>query len=119
MYLPARWRSWLDFGTGVLGDPGPHFIDPAYWALDLGYPDTIEADTDPEYDPAKNTQTFPRMAIVRYTFPARGAKPAVTLTGHSYNMPPLPRFVNAADKFLTFGIMPLGTRGPNIYDPAA
>ena len=81
----------MDFGTGVLGDHGPHFIDPVVWALDLGYPDTIEAETDPEYDPVKNTQTFPRMSIVRYTFPSRGTKPPVTLTWHANHMPPLPR----------------------------
>jgi predicted dehydrogenase len=117
MYLPVRWRSWLDFGTGVLGDHGPHFIDPIYWALDLGFPDTIEAETDPEYDPAKNTQTFPRMAIVRYTFPARGAKPPVTLTWHANHMPPLPRFVKAEDKFPTGGGMLVGTRGAIVYGP--
>jgi predicted dehydrogenase len=59
MYIPQRWRNWIDFGTGVLGDHGPHFIDPAYWALDLGFPETIEAETDPEFDPQKNNQMFP------------------------------------------------------------
>ena len=36
MYIPLRWRNWLDFGTGILGDHGPHFFDPVVWSLDLG-----------------------------------------------------------------------------------
>jgi len=44
-YNPLKWRAWLDFGTGPLGDMGCHIIDPAFWALDLGAPTTVEATT--------------------------------------------------------------------------
>jgi predicted dehydrogenase len=115
MYIPQRWRSWVDFGTGVLGDHGPHFIDPAQWALDLGLPETIEAETDPEYEPQKNTQTFPRMAIVRYGFPARGKMPAVTLTWHCNHMPPLPQGWKAEEKFPTGGGAIIGSKGAIVY----
>ena len=47
MYLPLRWRNWIDFGTGILGDHGPHFLDPVCWALDLGFPERIEAENGP------------------------------------------------------------------------
>lgn len=117
MYLPIRWRSWIDFGTGILGDHGPHFIDPVVWGLDLGFPETIEAETDPEYDPEKNIQTFPRLSIVRYAFPARGEKPAVSLTWHSNHMPPLPKYWNPENKFPTGGGMLVGSRGAIVYDP--
>ncbi len=35
MYLPLRWRNWQDFGTGILGDHGPHFWIPlcGRWSL--------------------------------------------------------------------------------------
>ncbi|MBE3135616.1 MAG: Gfo/Idh/MocA family oxidoreductase, partial [Acidobacteria bacterium] len=33
-YVPGSWRSWLAFGTGVIGDWVCHVVDPAFWALD-------------------------------------------------------------------------------------
>ncbi len=89
MYIPLRWRNWLDFGTGILGDHGPHFFDPVVWALDLGFPESIEAETDEEYDPQTNTQTFPRTATVRYQFPAKGDRGAIPLTWYGIETPPL------------------------------
>jgi predicted dehydrogenase len=41
-YLPEKWRAWWDFGTGSLGDLGCHILDPAFWALKLKYPDSVE-----------------------------------------------------------------------------
>ena len=91
MYTPHRWRSWVDFGTGLLGDHGSHFRDPVFTALNLGLPETLEAETDPEYGPDQLAQMFPRAARVRYTFPGRGRMPAVILTWHANNMPPMPK----------------------------
>jgi hypothetical protein len=60
------------FGTGKLGDHGLHSIDPVYWALDLGMPETIEAETDAGWDTVNDkTRIFPRFSVVRYGFPAR------------------------------------------------
>ena len=42
-YTPYRWRGWWDFGTAGIGDMGCHNIDPAFWALDLGAPTSVEA----------------------------------------------------------------------------
>ena len=75
VYLPGNWRRWWDFGTGTLGDMGCHIVDPAFWALDLGYPTSVEA------QPAKfNDQTYPVATSVQWEFPARGALPPVTVT---------------------------------------
>ena len=75
-YLPMKWRAWLDFGTGPLGDMGCHILDPAFWALELGPPLTVEA-TSTHYEPAVAAETYPRASIVRYTFPARDRKSVV------------------------------------------
>jgi predicted dehydrogenase len=76
-YHPFKWRGWWDFGTGALGDMGCHIIDAAFWALDLGAPSAVEADSS-----GVNEETAPKWSIVRYQFPARGARPAIKLTWH-------------------------------------
>lgn len=73
-YVPFAWRGWWDFGVGALGDMGAHIIDQPFWALDLGYPDTIQATSTPF-----NDETYPLASMITYTFPARGEKPAVKL----------------------------------------
>ncbi|MBV9743317.1 MAG: hypothetical protein JO099_06095 [Acidobacteriia bacterium] len=73
-----------------MGDHGPHYLDPVVWALDLGLPETIEAETNPEWDPQKDRQTFPHRAVVRYTFAARGQRPALALNWHCFEEPPIP-----------------------------
>ena len=35
-YLPYRWRGWVPFGNGTVGDWTCHVVDPVFWALDLG-----------------------------------------------------------------------------------
>ncbi len=114
MYTPLWWRNWLDFGTGILGDHGPHYIDVPFWALDLGLPETIQAETDPEYDPKTNTQTWPTMWIVHFTFPARGDKPPVALTWHANHTPPLPSYVKE-DQLPAGGGMIVGSKGAIVY----
>ncbi|WP_339740531.1 Gfo/Idh/MocA family oxidoreductase, partial [uncultured Sunxiuqinia sp.] len=42
-YHPFRWRGWLDFGTGALGDIGCHSFDTVFRALKLKYPTNIQA----------------------------------------------------------------------------
>lgn len=115
MYTPLMWRNWKDFGTGLLGDHGSHFFDPVFSALDLGLPDSVEADTDPEYEPAIAAQMFPRQSTVKYTFPARGKQPAVTLVWNAGRMPPMPKGWKTGDRFPTSGGMFIGTKGVLMY----
>src|SRR5690606_28858175 len=42
-YHPFSWRSWWDFGTGVLGDIGCHQLSAVFKALKLGHPSSVEA----------------------------------------------------------------------------
>ena len=110
-YLPMKWRAWLDFGTGPLGDMGCHIIDPAFWTLDLGAPTTIEA-TSTHYEPAVASETYPRASIVRYAFPARGSKPPVKLTWYDGRLlPPIPAEMEADRKLPGSGALLIGDKG--------
>ena len=89
-YVPIYWRGWLDFGTGALGDMGCHILDPAFWALRLGSPSSVEANTT-HYEEEVAAETYPVASIVRYEFPARGDMPPVKLTWFDGGMlPPRP-----------------------------
>lgn len=77
-YLPFKWRGYIDFGCGALGDFGCHTLDPAFWALDLGSPDKVLAATTNQL-PDIPYDTFPTSSIITYWFPKRGEKPPVKL----------------------------------------
>jgi len=110
-YHPLKWRAWLDFGTGALGDMGCHILDPAFWALDLGSPLSIEA-TSTHWIPEVSSQTFPRASIVRYRFPARGNRPPVRLTWYDGRlMPPIPDGFEEDKKLPASGALILGDNG--------
>jgi len=36
VYLPGKWRGWVPFGTGIVGDWVCHVVDPVFWALGGG-----------------------------------------------------------------------------------
>ena len=74
-YIPRFWRGWWDFGTGNFGDMACHILDAPYWASNLRYPVTVEAE-----GPPLHAQSAPPWIIVRYGFPARGDQPPVKLT---------------------------------------
>jgi len=70
---------------------------------------------DEEYDPAQNRQSWPCMAVVRYAFPAKGQRPALTMTWHTNHMPPLPEGWKPEDRFPIGGGMFTGTPGSIIF----
>jgi predicted dehydrogenase len=87
-YLPMKWRGFIDFGCGALGDFGCHTLDPAFWALDLGSPESVIASTsnllaEVKYD------TFPTASIITYQFPERDNQPAVKLNWYDGGLLPL------------------------------
>ena len=74
-YLPFKWRGWLDFGTGALGDMACHTANMAFMACNLGYPTSVEAEFS-----ESNSETFPMWSVIRYQFPARGDLPPLKWT---------------------------------------
>ena len=84
-YAPFSWRGWWDFGCGALGDMGCHIMDPAYWALDLSTPTSVECIRQDD----ANDQTGPTKAIVKYEFPQRVNQYASEYLGRQVPMPPV------------------------------
>ena len=76
VYHPFNWRGWADWGVGAIGDMGAHLIDHAFWALDLGYPTTVETVSTP-FDKA----CFPMATTTYFEFPARGSMPRSSSRG--------------------------------------
>jgi len=115
-YHPMKWRAWLDFGTGALGDMGCHIIDPAFWALNLGAPESIEA-TSTHWQKEVSSQTFPRASIVRYQFPARGNRPPVKLTWSDGRLlPPIPDALEKGRRIPDSGAFIIGDKGCMMHD---
>lgn len=70
----GSWRGFSEYGGGCLGDWGCHHMDAAFFALDLGAPQSVEAATT---EPKKNS--YPATTTLTYRFAARGKRPPVEL----------------------------------------
>ena len=113
VYHPFNWRGWVDWGCGAIGDMGAHLMDHAYWALDLGYPTSIETVSTPW-----ERACFPMATKTYYEFPARGSKPPVKLTWYDGGMfPPTPPELGEGEKLNgEGGAIMVGTKGKVMYD---
>ena len=106
-YCPKQWRGWFDFGCGALGDMAVHNADPAFYALDLGAPDWVEADSAPT-----NPDTFPEWSIITYHFPAKGLRGPIKLVWYDGGkMPPRPVGFEAQRELGDNGIYFVGSNG--------
>lgn len=107
-YLPFNWRGWWDFGTGALGDMGCHNMDAAFWALDLNYPETIEAESS-----GVNSETAPKWSVIQYHFPARRRMPPARLVW--YDGGKLPQ-IEDLPKPPKNGCVIIGDKGKMVFD---
>jgi predicted dehydrogenase len=69
---PFKWRGYVHFGCGAIGDMACHNMDPAFMALDLDQPTHVKTVCS-EF----NKESFPSWCIVEWGFPAKGDRPAV------------------------------------------
>jgi len=81
-YVPHDWHYWWDFGGGLLGNMGCHYLDLPCWALDLRSPTTIEAKGSPLHP-----ESTPHELTIRWDFPARDKLPPVSVTSHGDRRP--------------------------------
>ncbi|MDZ4701696.1 MAG: Gfo/Idh/MocA family oxidoreductase [Rhodothermales bacterium] len=106
-YHPFRFRGWLDFGTGALGDMGCHSFDPVFRALELSAPTAVHASSTKMLG-----ETFPAASTVHYDFPVRGEKPPVRLTWYDGGLKPArPHELSPMQELAGDGILFEGEKG--------
>ena len=108
-YHPGLWRGWYDFGTGLFGDFACHHLDPAFSALQLGYPTSVEASIC-----GPREETFPTASLIYYDFPSRQGMPPVKLYWYDGGlMPPTPEEMEPGRKLTrsNHGILFIGDKG--------
>ena len=81
-YVPFKWRGWWDFGTGALGDMACHIMDMPYWALNLGAPLSVEAESG-----GLTNETGPDWSTITYRFAPRSAAGGSILGSSSWPKP--------------------------------
>ena len=114
-YLPGKWRGWMPFGCGAIGDWVCHVVDPSFWALDLGSPIAIRAEAR-NYDPVRHADTFPAGSVVTFEFPARGSRGPVRLVWHDgVEKLPRPAELDPDDQVPTTGAIVIGDRGAILH----
>ena len=112
IYHPFNWRGWTDWGVGEIGDMGAHLIDHSMWALDLGYPTTIETVSTPF-----SGACYPHATMTFYEFAARGNQPAVKLTWYDGGLlPPKPEELGAEELNKTGGALLVGGKGKLLHE---
>lgn len=74
-YHPFKWRGWLDFGTGALGDMACHTANMAVMALDLFDPESIVAESTGIVE----NETYPKSSTITFKFPKTDKRGPITL----------------------------------------
>ena len=112
VYHPFNWRGWVDWGVGAIGDMGAHLIDHPFWALDLGFPTSVETVSTPF-----NQASYPMATMTHYDFPARGSLPPVKLTWYDGGLlPPGLQALGAGELNDDGGVLYVGDKGKLIHD---
>jgi predicted dehydrogenase len=79
IYHPAKWRAWLDFGTGWSGDIGCHVFDAVWKGLAMEPPKSVTAEVQQSWkeSPERRADTWPQGDHITWVFPGNeltGAK---------------------------------------------
>jgi predicted dehydrogenase len=111
VYHPFKWRGWLDFGTGALGDMACHTANMAVKALDLFDPISIQA----KHSGIVENETYPKYSTIDFQFPKRGDFPECKLTWYDGGKRPA-RALLQGERLASSGSLLVGSKG-TLYSP--
>jgi predicted dehydrogenase len=120
VYHPFKWRGWVDFGTGALGDMACHTANMGVMALELFDPVAVEVK---KTSGIVGGESYPKYSVIEYEFPERTTvmfKPGVKLApckltwydGQQYP----PNSLLQGEKRATSGMVIVGDQG-SLYTP--
>ena len=102
---PFKWRGWVDYGCGAVGDMGCHTWDAPFNAMEPDYPTMVEL-IEVE---GVGRGVFPGSTHFMWTFPAKGKRPA--FKAHWYSGGMQPKLPDGAPKIGGSGSLYIGTKG--------
>ncbi len=110
-YLPFDWRGYAAFGGGCIGDWVCHVLDPTFWALDLGMPTAVTAETK-GYDPMIHAEFYPAGVKITYEFAATEKNGPIKIIWHDGEHGiPKPKELGDDRKVVGTGAVVRGTEG--------
>ena len=114
VYHPFKWRGWLDFGTGALGDMACHTANMAVMALDLFDPKTIVA----EHTGIVENESFPKSSTITFEFAATDKRGPIKMVWYDGGRRPSVELTQG-ENVPSSGSLIVGTKGtlfsPNDY----
>jgi len=92
-YTPASWRYFWDFGNGAMPDMGIHHLDPAFHALGLDAPATVECTTT-----IVDADSILGVDFATYHYAATADRAAITVYWYNNGLrPPTPLGIDPDD----------------------
>ena len=115
-YHPFKWRGWIDFGTGALGDMACHTANLPVMALNLFDPASVVAESSGVVE----GETFPKNSKITFQFPERPGHdgktlPACTLIWYDGGNKPDPALI-MGEKMSDSGMLAIGPE-LRLYSP--
>jgi len=99
-YAPFNWRGWWAFGGGGMPDLAPHHLDPAFNALKLDSPQTVEATAATAVD----KEVCSTGVLATYRFGPRGNMGPLTVYWYDGGLrPPTPSGIDPDDPVQRLG----------------
>jgi predicted dehydrogenase len=112
VYHPFKWRGWIDFGTGALGDMACHTANMAVMSLELFDPTSVAVITTAGI---VGGETYPKYSVLGFEFPQRGKLPPCKMTWYDGQQYP-PKELLQGERRSDSGLLLVGDEG-TLYSP--